>query len=1239
MAITNYAEAWIDQYANQLPTINFVSGDYKSLKESIRQYVVNQCPEDFNDWAESSEVSIFTNGLSYLGSIINYRVDLNAHDIFPSTTERRQSLLNFVKMLSYSPKRNIASLGIAKIVSVRTNESIYDSFGNSLKDITINWNDTANPNWQEQFLTILNASFSSTNPFGKPLKKINYNGITTQTYEINNLKNDNCIYPFTAVVNGAVRQFEVVNADLDTQLLTINEKTPVPEQAFNILYRSDGSGNSSNNTGFFVYWKQGSLRSQIIQFAERIENNSFEINENNINNYDVWFQSIDIDSDLVKENWIKIPDNEYLVYNSLDNEIRNIYRVETRDNDSIILRFSDGKFGTIPIGYFRAWYRVSNGNEDMYIQPADIKNISVNIPYKSPNTADSNSYYITLTFSISDASHISQNVAQETMNYIKERAPQVYSTQNRMVTGSDYNYFPKSATQRIRLLKAIERIYSGNSRYITFNDPSGMYQNLQIFSEDGYLYSDEGLSSIDVPNEDWTTVEELIEILNKELRKISLSNFYYDKFSTKIPLYNYSRNLSYPFVWKELENYGNNSSVGYFSYGDSVSIPYINVSNTLKVNSLVRMVAVNAENWNLNRLPNSDEIVDESWITISSMKENTLFENGDDHTQEIIINDSLNLNYTWIAYEYYEPFNITFNNELKVELNSLFESNTSFGLRYDSVNNTFQIMEYNTLDYEEDGENEFIEQDEPVDSDKGCTDWIIIIKYNSSNIWTFKTRYLDYIFGSADDVSFFFNTSIKNNNGTFFTEDYIKIMKNQSNELLNLSHDYYWKPCNTIIYSDGYTDPNKFKVYGYDEDKDTTVDNPMQFKEICKESSEKMFFGVNKSNDYSVLYDNVVELNTMWDVIPNGEYKNYCATNVSNNYYLRIPCTVYPAGTVIPYRLLDDGTTEPITIYSTDKIVLSDGHILYGSDSAPVEIAVSGQRYNYDVVDVGHIVTYTYDDDGNIVVESDIEAENYTYTSDKTTIGNKIYVCVNKSGEHKYKVYEDEPSLVYWSSSDSKMDIISNQDFVIKEGVKNIVFLWKHYATMKYIIDPSTTNIIDMYVLTNDYWNQVQTWINGGKKSSFPKLPSEYELRSMFADLENKKMISDTMIWHPISYKLLFGNTANDELRAVFKVIKNENTTLSDNEIKQEVVEAIDEFFNNMTAGETFFFTQLSSFIHNKLGNNIGTVLLVPTYNNGKFGNLFEVTCEPDEILLSGATIDDIQIITKITDYNIRISQ
>ena len=1236
MAIINYAEAWIDQYANQLPTVNFVSGDYTSLKESIRQYVVNQCPEDYNDWANSSEVGIFVNGLSYLGSIINYRVDLNAHDIFPSTTERRQSLLNFVKMLSYSPKRNIAALGIAKIVSIRTNETIYDSFGNSLRDVDINWNDTVNPNWQEQFMIILNNAFSSTNPFGKPLKKMTYNGITTQLYEINDLRNDDCIYPFTAVVNGSVKQFEVVNADLDTDLMRIDEKDPVPEQAFNILYRTDGTGNSSANTGFFVYWKQGSLKNQIIQFSERIENNVLEIDETNINNYDVWFQSLDTDTGLVKENWVKIPDNEYLVYNSLDNEVRNIYRVETKDEDKAVLRFSDGKFGTIPVGYFRVWYRISGGNNDMYIQPADIRNVSVNIPYRSVNSADTNDYYLTLEFSISDYSHITQSVAQETMNYIRERAPQVYSTQNRMVTGSDYNYFPKSSTQRIRLIKAIERTYSGNTRYIDFNDPTGKYKNVQLLADDGYLYDNEGITSVEIPNEDWTTEEELIALLSKELRKISLSNFYYKKYKTKDLYYQYNTASKFPYIWKELENYGTNSSIGYFTYSEGASIPYYDVSTHLKVGSLIKMVAVDGETWNHNELPTEEQIIDESWITIGSMKENKLFDDGDDHTQNIIINDSLNLNYTWVVYEYYEPFNITIEDDLKTSIYNLFKENTSFGLRYNTELDILEIMGYNSLC---ENDVEWEEQEEAVDTDKGCTDWIIKVNYNSSNIWEFQTRYVDYIFGSANDMSFYFNTSIKNNDGTFFTEDYIKVLKHQSNELLNLRHDYYWKPCNVIIYSDGYTEPNKFKAYGYDADKDTTIDNPMQFKEICDESSQKLFFGVDNNHDYSILYDNVVELNTMWDSIEDGEFKDFSATNVSNMYYLRVPCTVYPAGTIIPFRKADEeGNVEPITIYATSNVRLSDGRILYASEKTPVEIAVSGQKYNYDVVDVGHTIDYEYDDDGNIVIIDDKEAE-FEYASSLREIGDKVYVCVKKSGANRYKVYKETPTLIYWSSGENNMEIIPESDFTIKKGVRDIIFMWKHFATTKYLIDPSTTNIIDMYVLTSDYWNDVQTWINAGKKATFPKLPSEYQLRSLFADLENYKMLSDTMIWHSISFKLLFGSSANEELRGVFKVIKNENTILSDNEIKQEVIKCIDEFFSYMEPGETFFFTQLSSYIHNRLGQNIGTVLLVPTYNDGKFGNLFEIKCDPDEILLSSATINDIQIISKITDYNIRISQ
>ena len=400
-----------------------------------------QNPENYNDWAESSEVGMFANGIAYLGESLHYRVDLNAHDNFPSTTERRQSLLNFVKMLSYSPKRNICATGIAKLTSISTTQSVTDTAGNLLKDTTISWNDSSNPDWLEQFLTVMNSAFVSNNPFGKPLKKEVVDSITTQLYELNNTTNNNTVYSFTTSVNATTQQFEVVNADIDTTLNVIYERTPIPEQAFHILYRNDGTGNSSKNTGFFVYWKQGSLQSEYNNFSQKIENNYFTINTNNINEYDVWVQEIDSSSGLVKENWTKIANDEYLVYNNTDSQIRNIYKVETRENDTVIVRFSDGKFGTIPVGLFRFWYRVSQGNSNLYIKPADMKNISIRIPYKSNNTTDDNIYYLTLTFSVEDISHIRQAVPQESMEYIRTRSPQVYSTQNRMVTGQDGNLY------------------------------------------------------------------------------------------------------------------------------------------------------------------------------------------------------------------------------------------------------------------------------------------------------------------------------------------------------------------------------------------------------------------------------------------------------------------------------------------------------------------------------------------------------------------------------------------------------------------------------------------------------------------------------------------------------------------------------------------------------------------------------------------------------------------------------
>lgn len=1163
MSNQNIAESWIDKYDKYKTVINYVAGDFSSLKSAIRKYIASQNPENYNDWAESSEVGMFANGLAYLGESLHYRIDLNAHDIFPSTTERRQSLLNFAKMLSYSPKRNICANGLVKLTSISTSQNIQDTLGNNLKDVTINWNDASNENWLEQFLTIINSSLTYNNPFGKPLKKDSSENITTQLYELNSTYNQRTVFSFTASINGYSQQFEIVNPDIDLDNSIIYERIPTPEQAFHILYRNDGTGNSSNNTGFFLYWKQGVLQSLVKQFNQKIENNSVEINVNNINENDVWVQQIDSSTGLVKENWTKIDSSEYLSYNNTDNEIREIYKVETRSDDQIIVRFSDGKFGTIPVGTFRIWYRVSQGNLNLYLKPTDIKNISIRIPYKANNTTDDNEYYLTLTFSIADVSHIRQSVVQESLEYIRKRCPEVYSTQNRMVTGADYNRFPKSIGQQLKILKSVVRTYAGNSRYIKFNDPTGIYQDINVLADDGYIYKTEGINSTETSIEDYNTAEQIIRNnLEPLMESLSLSNYFYNKFPTKQIRYT-PKNISYLMFWSEEFYSGSNTSMGKFISkinGEDVDVPYSQILPQMYIGSMLKF----------KNTDNNEEV----WALITNI---TAVANQVNTEYEIEINEVLDSNYDWYIDEGYMPFIKSLTSEVMTNIEEHLTNNVSFGMRYNYENSQWEIVsDYNSLS----DDNEEFKYSSDVNYDSGqVKDWLIKIKYESSKFWTFKVRYLDYIFGSKNNVSFFFNTDTKNNNNTFITDDYIKITKNQ-----NLSNqfdkDYFWKPCDTIKYSDGYVDPRQFKVYGYDSDKDSAVDNPMQFLEL---NADNNLYFMKSDDDYDEFLGDVKEIEDLWDY-----------TSMSGTYFCKQSGTVYPSGIILP---------KDIKI--TKTVHLSDGSVKKASVSNPV-VFQKGTAYPYDIVDNGWATEWKIEDGETIIItEKEVGSE-----------------------------------LVYWDAEKNTISrYVENDDYYVQKGIKDLTFLWKHYASSSYVIDPCTTNIIDMFVLTNTYYEEVQQWLANNKKDAFPKLPSAYELKSVFATLENKSMVSDELVWHPVKYKLLFGNGAEDELKANFRVIKKSTTTMSDNEIKQQVIIAIDEFFANMTVGTKFYFTNLSSYIETKLNTAIDTVLIVPSYNNDKFGNLFEILCDDDEILLSSATIDNVQIISKITAHNLRIGQ
>ena len=121
---------------------------------------------------------------------------------------------------------------------------------------------------------------------------------------------------------------------------------------------------------------------------------------------------------------------------------------------------------------------------------------------------------------------------------------------------------------------------------------------------------------------------------------------------------------------------------------------------------------------------------------------------------------------------------------------------------------------------------------------------------------------------------------------------------------------------------------------------------------------------------------------------------------------------------------------------------------------------------------------------------------------------------------------------------------------------------------------------------------------------------------------------------------MLFGSKASADVRAAFKIIKNAEQTISDNEIKASVLTAINEFFalENWDFGDSFYFSELSAYVMNQTAPYLVNFIIVPRQNNLSFGSLFEIKSESDQLFINGATTDDIEIISGITSSVIAAS-
>jgi hypothetical protein len=204
----------------------------------------------------------------------------------------------------------------------------------------------------------------------------------------------------------------------------------------------------------------------------------------------------------------------------------------------------------------------------------------------------------------------------------------------------------------------------------------------------------------------------------------------------------------------------------------------------------------------------------------------------------------------------------------------------------------------------------------------------------------------------------------------------------------------------------------------------------------------------------------------------------------------------------------------------------------------------------------------------------------------------------------------------------------------MKPGRQGLQFQYRHNSNNTTRIDPATTNIIDLYVVTQSYYTAYTNYINDTTNTvPEPERPTIAELNQEYGKVNDYKMISDSVILNSVIFQPLFGPKAPPTLRATVKVIKTSSTNASDSEIRSAVLTTMNNYFsiNNWNFGDTFYFSELSAYLHSEIGDLISSAVLVPNDPTLTFGDLYEIKCAPYQIFVNAATSNDVLVVPALT--------
>ena len=516
-------------------TINFAAFDYDTIKQSLLDYVKLHFPETFNDFIESSEFIAIVETFAYIAELMAYRIDISAHENFISTAQRKDSILRLAKLVSYTAARPLPARGLVKITSVSTTESIIDANGIDLAGRKITWNDVSNSSWKDQFILVMNRAMEQSFGTVGPTDRFQMQDVLFELYSWNLAPLPTGVFSYSALASGTTATMELVPVEYNEQI-GIVERRPQINTNFTFLYGQDGMGDASATTGFFCFTKQGNLQRLRATFDGVTPNQTYDVSATTVNDTDVWLNNVDpatgevlsLKSSLPYRSetlegksgeWVQVDlaHAQNVIFNT--NPKRSKYEVETLDKSKIRLIFGDGEFADVPSGTFDIWVR-SSLDQDIVISQSAITNKVASFTY-----VDAFSRTQTFTFTFSLTSSLQNASAAEDIEHVRSTAPAVYYAQDRMVNGEDYNSYMLQDPSILKL-RAINRTFAGDSKYIDWHDATGTYENVKIFGNDGIIYYEDKSIS------DTTPIVNLSQLLTLYLEPILSSTDMYTQLAS-----------------------------------------------------------------------------------------------------------------------------------------------------------------------------------------------------------------------------------------------------------------------------------------------------------------------------------------------------------------------------------------------------------------------------------------------------------------------------------------------------------------------------------------------------------------------------------------------------------------------------------------------------------------------------------------------------------------------------------